>query len=156
MRISREGVLSLPFRLLLAFTIAALAFPPLLQTYEGLQMRLAQERLKGEFSRMEAAAAAVFLGGEGNVQRLRIDLRGGPGLAVREIVFGDPVGNSPAPLCVARLMSGVELAYPLVDSQVPLGSITGGAAIMAPQVWDIALRYAYAPNGAFVAVEGSR
>jgi len=149
----RRGALGLPFRLLLAFTIATLAFPPLLQTYQGLQARLAREQLAGELARLEAAATAVFFGGPENVQQLRVDLNGGPHFAIREVIFGDPVGNRPAPLCTVRLSDGAELSYVFLDSQVPIGATGGGAATFPPQLWDLSLSYTSGPDGSFVAVE---
>lgn len=135
----REGLESLPLKLMIVAIVATMSVVPASQALEGFRNRDFVARAQFELESVISAAQTLTMEGPGSVRTLHLDFRGDGSMAFGRLSIGDSRGGANMSSVVLRMIGGGVLARTATEPAVWMTSISLASLIVESPTCDLRL-----------------
>jgi hypothetical protein len=133
----REGLESLPLKLMIVAIVATMSVVPASQALEGFRNRDFVARAQIELESIISAAQTLMLEGPGSVRTLHLDFRGDGSMAFDRILIGDTRGGPNMSSVVLRMIGGGILARTAIEPAVWIASGSMASLVVESPTCDL-------------------
>ena len=139
LRDDRDGLESLPLKLMIVALVATMSVVPASQALDGFRNRDFIARAQLELESIISAAQTVMIEGPGSVRTIHLDFRGDGTMAFDSLSIGDERGGSNMSSIVMRMIGGGILARTATEPPVWITSSSIGSLTIDSPTCDLRL-----------------
>jgi hypothetical protein len=149
----RDGLESLPLKLMIVVIVASLSVIPAGQALEGFRNRDFVARAELALESIISTAQSLMIDGPGGVRTLHLDFEGAGHLKFELVLIGDSRGGPNMSAVVLRLAGGTSIIRTATEPEVWMKAPSGDSLIVTYPICDVRLSTQLSNRTAFVLAE---
>lgn len=149
-----RGLESLPLKLIIVATVAALSILPAADALGTLRNRDFLQRADSQLDRIASAAETLAITGPGNVRTLSVDLTSEGSVRFSRLIIGGNASGPNASVLILELSTGARMVRALEDPPVCMTSPSGAAVEISNPVFEMRMTAAMDDFGTIIVEVG--
>jgi hypothetical protein len=149
----RNGLESIPLKLMIVVIVASLSVVPAGQALEGFRNRDFVARAELALESIISTAQSLMIDGPGGVRTLHLDFEGAGHTRFESVSIGDCRGGPNMSAVILHLAGGASIIRTATEPEIWIRAPSGGALMITYPVCDLRLSTQLSDRAAFVLAE---